>query len=358
MSDRKLVFQNDRASAAFGKFRDRIYFEISAQKGSRFASHSTWLKAMVLIAASVLSYSALLVGTFNSKTSLFLGLISGVSILLFALNASHDAAHGAFSRHPWINTIVLYIPFSILGVDPEMWRTRHLKSHHKFPNIDHCDADIDENPFVRLSPNQPKKWWHRFQHWYAWLLYLVVAFHAAWIQDLNYMKRESLANMDDWREQTPSWMQFLSLKFPHVFVFYVLPLLFLPFLWWKILIGIAFIQGVVSLLFILPLIGTHFSSEAVFPKIINGSVGCSYVSHQLITSVDWYPFSRFWCGIIGGLNAHAAHHLFPKVSHRHYFWISGAIGEFCRENDLAHNHVGLPKAIHSHFNFLKYLARN
>tara|TARA_B110001454_G_scaffold219194_1_gene251305 strand:- start:60277 stop:60708 length:432 start_codon:yes stop_codon:yes gene_type:complete len=143
------------------------------------------------------------------------------------------------------------------------------------------------------------------------------------------MKRESLANMDDWHEKTPSWMRFLTLKVPHVFVFYVLPL-----------------------------IGTHFSSEAVFPKIVNGHVGCSYVSHQLITSVDWYPFSQFWCGIIGGLNAHAAHHLFPKVSHRHYFWISGAIGEFCRENDLVHNHVGLLKAIRSHFNFLKHLSRN
>tara|TARA_B110001454_G_scaffold219194_1_gene251306 strand:- start:60814 stop:61266 length:453 start_codon:yes stop_codon:yes gene_type:complete len=150
MSDRKLIFKNDRAAAAFGKFRDRIYFEISAQKGSRFASHSTWLKAIFLFTGSVVSYSELLVGASNPKTSLLLGLVSGVSILLFALNASHDAAHGAFSRHPWINTIVLYIPFSILGVDPEMWRIRHLKSLHKFPNIDHCDADIDENPFVRL----------------------------------------------------------------------------------------------------------------------------------------------------------------------------------------------------------------
>jgi linoleoyl-CoA desaturase len=358
MNDGKLVFQDDRASAAFGKFRDRIYGEISAKNQSRFASNSTWLKAIVLLAIAVVSYSALLVGHYVSESSLLLGLVSGVSILLFALNASHDAAHGAFSRHPWINTIVLYIPFCILGVDPEMWRTRHLKSHHKFPNIDHCDADIDENPFVRLSPNQPKKPWHRFQHIYAWLLYLVVAFHAAWIQDFNYMKRKRLANIVDWHEQTPAWTRFLLLKVPHVFVLYVLPLSLMPFIWWKILMGIVIIQGVVSLLFILPLIGTHFSSEAVFPEIVSGRVGCSYVTHQLITSVDWHPFSRFWCGIIGGLNAHAAHHLFPGVSHRHYFWISGAIGEFCRENDLAHNNVGLLKAIQSHFSFLRFLARN
>lgn len=354
----KLVFEDDRASAAFGKFRNQIYNEISVRNQSRFAGRSTYLKAAVLLGVAVVSYAVLIVGLCTPEMALLLGLVSGVSILLFALNASHDAAHGALSRHAWINTVVLYFPFSILGVDPEMWRTRHLKSHHKFPNIDQCDADIDENPFVRLSPHQPKKPWHRFQHLYAWLLYLVVAFHAAWVQDFNYMKRDSLANMDDWNEQTPTWARFLLLKLPHVIVFYVLPLLFLPYGWWQTLVGVAVIQGVVSLFFILPLIGTHFSSEAVFPTIADGRVGCSYVSHQLITSVDWHPFSRFWCGIIGGLNAHAAHHLFPKVSHRHYFWISGAIGEFCRENDLSHNHVGIRKAIHGHFSFLKHLAHN
>lgn len=357
MKQTSLSFEEDRASIAFGEFRTRIYQRVRGRNSDIFADGSLKIMAALLLVTACLSYGLIFLIDPDHGLSWVFGMIAGVSILLFALNASHDAAHGAFSRSPLINTIVLYVPFSVLGVDPEMWRTRHLKSHHKFPNIDNCDADIDENPFVRLSPNQPHKPWHRFQHFYAWILYLIVAFHAAWIQDFNYMKRSTLANMADWSDRTPTWTRFFLLKIPHVLVFYVLPLFLLPFPWWQILISIATIQGVISLLFILPLIGTHFSSEAHFPKITDGRVGFSYVTHQLITSVDWNPFSKGWCAVIGGLNAHAAHHLFPKVSHRHYFWISSEIGVFCRDNGLTHIHVDLPKAVRSHFYFLKNLAR-
>ncbi len=358
METTKLTFQEDPASLAFSDFRERIYSQIATRPRRRRSLMLMWMKALALLTFAVISYVSLLAIQPGLEIALGLGLAAGISILLFALNASHDAAHGSFSSHHWLNTLVLYLPFSVLGVDPEMWRTRHLKSHHKFPNIDHCDADIDENPFVRLSPHQPRRPWQRFQHWYAWFLYLIVAFHAAWIQDFNYMKRTSLANMDDWHEQTPSWIRFLLLKVPNVLLFYVMPIAFLPFTWWQILIGIAIVQGLVSLLFILPLIGTHFSTQATFPTIQDGRVGCSYVTHQVMTSVDWYPFSRIWCGLIGGLNAHAAHHLFPKVSHRHYSWISKEIADFCDETNLTHHHVDLFTAIRSHWGFLRNLARS
>ena len=55
--------------------------------------------------------------------------------------------------------MIQHLSFSLLGVSAYLWRMRHTRSHHVFPNVNGCDVDIDENPFVRLSPNQPWRWY-------------------------------------------------------------------------------------------------------------------------------------------------------------------------------------------------------
>lgn len=204
----RLSFTEDRAQKAFRLFKQRIYEEIQNRRESRFACPILWLKGFVLLTLSIGSYLSLLLFTSSGTLALFYGAVFGLSILIFALNVSHDAAHGSFSKNQRINDVLLFIPFSILGVDPKMWRARHLVSHHRFPNVDSCDADIDKNPFIRLSPHQQKRTWHHFQHVYAWILYFIVALHAAWIQDFQYMRREELANMRDWRTRISTWPHF------------------------------------------------------------------------------------------------------------------------------------------------------
>lgn len=356
MKNTHFEFADDRAQDSFKSFKKRIYLEIRNRGMSQNAGIFLWVKATLLFAVALCSYCLLILSPVNGLEALLCGGVFGIAILMFALNVSHDAAHGSFSKSRRINRMLLFIPFAILGVDPKMWRARHINSHHRFPNLDNCDADIDENLFIRLSPHQKKRVWHRFQHYYAWLLYCVVAFHAVWIQDINYMRRSSLANMSDWQIRIPAWSQFLMTKMVHVCLVLALPLFFLQFAWFQIIAGIVLIQGILSLLFILPLIGTHFSSAAVFPETNNGKMSHSYVTHQILTSVDWQPFSRAANEFIGGLNAHSAHHLFPQVSHTHYRWISSEISQFCYENGLRHNIVNLRQAVRNHYEFLRQLA--
>ena len=351
-----LEFSVDRASLAFPSLRARVFARIKAHRRGRFATGSVWLKAIALLFILISSYAAMVLGGNSAGATFVLAVTFGVSTLAFALNVAHDAAHGSFSSSGLINTFALYLPFTILGVDAGMWRARHLNSHHRFPNVDRCDADIDENAFIRLSPNQPHRRWQRFQHFYAWVLYALVAFHATWIQDLNYMRRPHLANMADWPERTPSWTAFLFSKLLHVVIIYVIPLTLLPFGGGYVLVSLFVIQAVISLLFILPLIGTHFSTEAVFPDARDGKLEWSFVTHQIMTSVDWNSSSRMTCSLIGGLNAHAAHHLFPKVSHAHYAWISDQINAFCAECDFERRTVSLAHAIRGHYQFLKKLS--
>ena len=52
--------------------------------------------------------------------------------------------------------------FTLLGANTYLWRLRHVKSHHNFPNVNGRDIDIDDTAFLRLSPNQPRRRYHRY----------------------------------------------------------------------------------------------------------------------------------------------------------------------------------------------------
>ena len=283
--------------------------------------------------------------------------VFGISLLGFALNICHEAAHKALSGRSTLDSALHYLVFSFLGVDAFMWKRRHLGSHHIFPNVNGCDADIDDNPFLRLSPNQPWQGHFRYQHLYAWLIYGLVAVHGAFIQDINYLKKTRLANISAWRLNGGQLIKFFVGKGLHIGALYVLPILFLPFSTWVNLLVVLAMLMTLSLLFILPLIATHFSDLSVFP-VPDGRnrLPVSWARHQMETSIDWHATSYLANHLIGGLNAHCAHHLFPRVSHAHYPWISRIIGRKARRHGVPHRNIRLLEAVRSHYRFLKMMA--
>ena len=112
-----------------------------------------------------------------------------------------------------------------------------------------------------------------------------------------------------------------------------------------------------SNIFIHTLISTHFAMETKFPSVDEeGVLPYSYAQHQLETSLDYYPSSSFANFIFGGFNAHAAHHLFPNVPHTLYPKISAIIEPIALEYGYTYNKLTLPKAILSHFKFLKMMG--
>jgi linoleoyl-CoA desaturase len=77
----------------------------------------------------------------------------------------------------------------------------------------------------------------------------------------------------------------------------------------------------------------------------------------MVTSLDWSPYSAIATFVAGGANAHAAHHLFPNVSHAHYGAITRIIAETAVEFGVPHNVSTLPRMVRSHFRFLRRMAR-
>jgi fatty acid desaturase len=98
----------------------------------------------------------ILSGRFGAGTMLVLANIYGIAALLAAINIGHDGAHAALARPRWINDVALYTTFMLIGADPYLWRMRHVRSHHVFPNVNGCDIDIDSNLFLAAFAQPPE----------------------------------------------------------------------------------------------------------------------------------------------------------------------------------------------------------
>jgi linoleoyl-CoA desaturase len=339
------------------KRRVQAYFDSTGK--SRFADASIGLKATIYGGLVMAFYLLLLTGGFGPWISQLLAIAFGVSALLLSIAVAHDAAHDALTRYRWINRLVQLICFTLVGADAYLWRLRHVKSHHTFPNVNGCDIDIDSNFWLRLSPNHPQRRHQRFQHFYAPVIFWLVDIDTVFFKDIQYLFRRRLANMTDIRHPVSAYVTFFLSKTCYITIVFAAPLLVLPFPWWQILLGWAVMTFVSSALFVYLLIGTHFAEETAFPEVNEaGSIDHDWATHAMVTSLDWSPRSAIATFVAGGANAHAAHHLFPNVSHAHYGAITQIIAATAAEFGVPHNVSTLPRMIRSHFRFLKRMAQH
>ena len=338
------------------KARVRQYFE--ASKKSRFADHTVAIKAAVYGILVVGSYGLILSNAVSPLGLLVLAILFGLSSILLAINVAHDAAHGALLPSRRLNRLIQTAIFTLLGANAYLWRLRHIKSHHVFPNVNGCDVDIDNNWFLRLSPNQPRKPMHRYQHIYAPFIFWLVDIHAVFYQDFVYLFKKRLANLKNIKHPASEYVWFAVCKFAYIAIVGIIPIAVLPLPWWQVVIGALVMSFVSSVVFVTLLIGTHFSDETIFPEIDeSGFVPNDWAVHALVTSLDWNPTSSWANFLAGGANSHAAHHLFPTVSHCHYIAITKLIQRTAAEFAVPYNQTTLPGVVASHFRFLKRMGQ-
>jgi linoleoyl-CoA desaturase len=336
--------------------RVRAYFDTTGRH--RFGDWSVYGKGALYASLAASSYGLILFGGFGPWTMLALAIGFGVSALLLSINVAHDAAHDALSPNRAVNRVVQAACFMLLGADPYLWRLRHVKSHHTFPNVNGCDIDIDSNRFLRLSPNHPRRGYLRAQHLYAPFIIWLVDIDTVFFKDIQYLFRRRLANMVDIRHPAWAYAMFFVCKAAYLSIVVAIPMLVLPIPWWQVIVGWMAMSFVSSALFVYLLIGTHFAEETDFPEFdASGTIDHDWATHALVTSLDWSPRSGLATFVAGGANAHAAHHLFPNVCHVHYRAITEIVARTASECGLRYNVTTLPRMIRSHFRFLRRMGR-
>ncbi len=331
------------------------YLQQNRQSG--FASNLVWFKAFLYGGLYLGLYLSLLFANLSFGSSLAVWAMLGLAGILLGLNVGHDAAHDTLSTNKRLNDWIFRLCFGLLGANGYLWRLRHVQSHHLFPNVDDCDADIDDNPVVRLSPNQPVQAYHRWQYLYAPVAYLFYSLIWVFLKDWLILKKKRLANLRDIHHPKQEIWRFFLGKIAYLGYMILLPLYCMSLDGWQVLTGFIVMHFAQSYAFIFCLAPSHFVEETLFDKVdAKGKLTHSWAGHQMAASLDYHATKHWANFLFGGFNAHVAHHLFPNVSHVHYPAISAMIQQSAAKLQLPYQHTTLPQAIASHFRFLKRMG--
>lgn len=358
-SEARIRFEERQQGAFFAEIKQEAARYFSESGRSRFATPEVWRKGLVYAAIAAAGYAAVLGALGDSFFALAAGYaVFGLASLALAFNLSHDASHFVLSRRRWVNRAVHETVFALMGVSGYLWQMRHVGSHHVFPNVPGCDADIDDNGIVRLAPHAAWKPWHRFQHLYAPLLYPLATLHTMFVQDFVYLFKRKLANMVDIRHSPAQIAIFFAGKAFHFGLALALPLMLSERGAGEIVACYLLMSALVSMAFVYVVIGTHIADEASFPEVsAEGRIAKSWAQHAVEASIDWVPNSRGAAFLLGGFNSHVTHHLFPTVSHTHYLALTPMVQAAARRHGLKYTVTTFPGVLRSHFRVLRTLGR-
>lgn len=338
------------------ELKKRINQYFQQNKKSFTGNAVLYTKAIILFVSFAWLYVHLVFLTPATPWAILECVLLGLVGAAIGFNIMHDGAHGSFSKHKWVNNIAAF-SLSILGGSTFMWNMKHNVIHHAYTNIDGVDDDIDIKPWMRMSTTQPRHKLHKYQHIYFWFLYSFL--YIFWIFLLDYQKyfKQRIGAMPLKKMSVSDHITFWAFKAMYLFLFIGLPIYRLGFVNWLIgFVIFGIVTGlVISIVFQLAhtVEHTHFP----MPDDATGKLSDEWAVHQLKTTANFAPDSKWISWYVGGLNFQIEHHLFPKISHVHYPAISKIVKQACKEYDVPYiEYAKMRYAIASHVHFLKHMG--
>lgn len=333
------------------------FAESGAQSGDhRYANWETWTWAAGWTAASLGAYAAVLFAHLPLILSAAAIVIAAAAAFCVVISIGHDATHGSLSARPWINALITFASFGTLGVSGALWRDRHVRLHHRVPNVAGNGIDADAFTLMRLAPDGAWRPVYRWQAFYAPFAYALGLIYVAWAEDFVEF-RKARANDASFRTGR-ALAEFAGTKILHLTLFVAIPAIVLSPSPLMLAGGYLLACAAASLAFVTATIGTHISDIAGYPAPdARGRLPHDWSTHQMLTAVDYAPTSRFVVALAGGANAHAAHHLFPGMSHRHAIWLSRIIAEEAAAHGVPYTKVTFAESLRAHWRLLVALSK-
>lgn len=296
----------------------------------------------------------------NPWINLLFCVVIGFGLAGIGLSVMHDANHGAYSTKSWVNNLVGY-SLNMVGGNAFNWKVQHNVLHHTYTNVHEADEDISPRGVLRMCPDSDWKSMHRFQHWYAWFFYGFMTF--VWVFIKDYVRIRTYNKDGHIKKQKTDvrteWTILIVSKVIYVTYMLVLPIIFLPFAWWQVLIGFMALHYVAGFILAIIFQPAHVIDGTEYPVADeNGQLENSWAIHQLLTTTNFatdnYPFSWY----VGGLNSQIEHHLFPTICHVHYRKIAPIVKQTAEEFGLSYkNQKTFIGALALHAKMLKELGK-
>jgi linoleoyl-CoA desaturase len=273
----------------------------------------------------------------------------------------HDSNHGAYSENKVVNQFLGSV-LNILGGYSRNWRIQHNILHHTYTNLEGLDEDIDAGVLLRMTPNKPHHSFHRFQHLYAWFLYMIMNLFWVTVKDFRQLIRYEKTDMLRKEKVTlkKAVWELSLLKVVYVAYIIVLPLLFANVAWYHVILGFVLMHMMAGLGLACIFQPAHVMETSTFPEPTPArKMEDSWAVHQLLNTTNFCPGSKVTAWFIGGLNYQIEHHLFPQICHIHYPKISAIVAETAREYNLPYNvQKTFFHAILEHGRMLKVLGKS
>lgn len=314
-----------------------------------------YLKTGVIVTAFTATYCLLIFAASAWWQALPLAVALGLIAAAMGFNIMHDAGHKAYSRHPWVNRLMT-MTLEVIGGSSHVWHWKHGVLHHTYVNITGYDTDINLGALARLTPHQKRLPFHRWQHWYVWPLYGLLAIKWQLYDDFNHVIRGCLDGHEFPRPKGRDLAVFVGGKLVFFLLAFGLPLLYHPLSAVVLFYIVADVVLGVVLSFVFQL--AHCVEEAEFPLPDRpGRMSTSWGVHQVESTVNFARGSRVAAWLLGGLNFQIEHHLFSRVCHVNYPAISKLVEQTCREFGVRYAvHDSLLAGVRSHFRWLRQMG--
>jgi linoleoyl-CoA desaturase len=132
------------------------------------------------------------------------------------------------------------------------------------------------------------------------------------------------------------------------------PALVLSHPWYVYLLGFLIMQGLTAVLTLFIVLPTHFDEHAPFPQPDDdATMQEEWALHQLRTTNDYSTDRPLFTFMLGALNHHIAHHLFPTVHHNALPALTDVVASAARAEQLPYKSFTFLHALRSHFRLLK-----
>jgi linoleoyl-CoA desaturase len=345
------------ASGFQTELRRRVneYFQSSGKKergGWRIYS-----KTAIVFGWMIASYVGLVFFAPTLWLALPLTLSLAAAMAASAFCVQHDGGHRAYSNLPWVNRLAA-LSLDFIGASSYLWHWKHAILHHTYSNIPGQDTDIELGSVMRLCPQQKRRWFHRWQHLYLWVLYGVMAARWHLWGDFKDVITGKIGPHPIPRPKGLDLIIFLGGKIFSIGWLIAVPLFFHE--WWVVLcfylLATALMGVILSVVFQL----AHCVEEADFPSPVDGTMRMesAWAIHQVQTTADFARGSRILSFLLGGLNFQIEHHLLPQVCHVHYPALSPIVEGVCKEYGVRFSsHPTFWAGVVSHYRWLKRMGR-
>jgi linoleoyl-CoA desaturase len=347
----KPQFQKESPNGFYSnlKIKAKSIIEEQHQK----ANIISWSKLIVYPSLYALAYILLLVNGESLIWFYSCYSVMGLLVTLIVFNIVHDAVHHGLFKNQLYNKRASVL-LDLLGGNSFVWGKRHVLYHHTFTNVPGWDIDIKQTNLLRFNKKQQYLPVYRYQHIYMPFLYLFYSLNWILVRDFkDFFSSASLIKQKTKIEKIEYWKLFFF-KAIHFTGILVIPILFLQHAWYIFITGFILMHWFTSALTLLVLLPSHLDEHACFPEVDkNMMLEDTWAVHQLKVTNDFgtdHPVLNF---IMGGLNHHIAHHLFPTVNHNIIPKITQHIVNDAAKNHLPYRCYTLKKVMISHFRLLK-----